>query len=348
MPAARGNEARPQMRPLAHWLHELFPGELPRDVLLRVDAGAIPGVSFGHLSRCLCLARALRASGARCRFLMRDIPEGLAHAASAGFEALPLPPAPDQAADASQETMRCLEELGCDCLVHDLPYAPLDEDIFHACRETGIFSLFIDDVRGLAPPADVVLNASVLALDMELQPADCHSRLLLGPRYFIFDHDPDAPASGETAAGPEVLLTFGGSDPAGLTRLALDALLAESWPGIRFTVLLGPGYRHVQEVAQLLEARPGFDWVHNPEDPVALFRRCAFAVCAGGLTMYELLSLGKGFMPVASAAHEARHVRGFLDRGWIRCGFEAWPGAKDFAHELRRQLQTLQAGPAAA
>lgn len=336
----------PRLRRIATWLGELFAEAEPERVLFRVDAGAEPGLSFGHLSRCLRLAGALRREGTHCLFLMRDLPEGVSQARAAGFSVQTLPP---QRTGEAQPLLEALAAWPADWLVHDLPYedAPLLREadaVFRACRAQGRHSVFLDDARFATPAADVICNASILAPERTKISPQSPSRFLLGPRYFIFDHAPvSRPTPPAQSRERRILLTFGGSDLTGLTVRALTALATTAWPGVRLTALLGPGCRDADAVAALagacvLPCRV----LHNVPDAIALLRQSDFVVCAGGITMYELLSLQKPFLPVASASHEGAAVDALRKRGWITAGFETWPGNEVFRDALRQGLAALE------
>ena len=69
-----------------------------------------------------------------------------------------------------------------------------------------------------------------------------------------------------------MLLTFGGSDPTGLTRKAVKSLAALSWPSVGFRVMFGPGFSGADDVRGLVAGRSDFEFVDNPPDPLAQFR----------------------------------------------------------------------------
>lgn len=322
------------MKPLAAWLDDLFAGCVPAVVAFRVDAGRKQGLSFGHLSRCLLLARTLqRERGTRAVFLMRDMAEGVDFARTQGVRVT----AWTEGLDADQERALVLDSLvaeGAGWLVHDLPYPEVDKELFAACRERGARTLFIDDARFVVPGADVLLNSSILA--PARTPRRAGVRMFLGPQWFLWEGDDGVVA----APGPwekTVLLTFGGSDPTGLTVKAVKSLSALSWPGVGFRVMLGPGFAQAGEMESLIRDRADCEIVRDPPSPLAYFRAADVVVCAGGRTMYELSALGRPFVAVASAAHEVEPVREFVRLGLANAGLETFDG-KRLAAELRRIL----------
>jgi len=313
------------MQPLAVWITELFADKPPVCCLLRVDAGSLPGLSFGHISRCLTLAAQLKALfDCRAVFCMRAYAEGLAYVRRAGFETVSLLPE----LSAEDERHRILElarELKADRYVVDLPYPDMDISYFAELRAAGTHSLLIDDLRFLTPPVDVILNSSIVALGRAEYTGLSGTRCLLGPDYLLFDSQKARQRAVPTEqAGPEILVSFGGSDPQGLTLKALAAIIQQTLPNLKFTVILGPGFRPIYQVNELVGDRANIQVVVNPPEIGPYLARCDLAICSGGQTLAELYCLGKPVIAIASAAHEAVTIAAYLERGLIRHGLNIW------------------------
>lgn len=310
-------------------LRELFgAGGPPARVLFRVDAGRIPGLSFGHLERCAVLSRALRREYATdCTFLMRPIPDGVERARALG-EAVEIM-APDGQARA-----------GAHALVIDLPYDP-EPELLAQAGALGWTVIVLDDTGRDLCACDVALNSSVLARP-DMYPRA--RKVLAGPRHLILDERFLAArhlGSGRTP--PTVLLSFGGSDPTGLTVRALEAVAGLDAP-FAGQVVLGPGFsgrEHARQAARPLEGRR-WDVLDCPPDMLSLFTGCDLAVCAGGRTMYELNALGTPMLAVASSEPEARAVEAFARLGLLRGAMSNWD-ARRFAELLGEALHGLNA-----
>jgi spore coat polysaccharide biosynthesis predicted glycosyltransferase SpsG len=298
-------------------------------VLFRVDAGRREGLSFGHLSRCLLLARAVAERwGATSRFLMAPIPEGLAHARAQGAEAIPWRPG---------EARRRLAAAGG--LVVDLPGGP-NPELLAAAGRRGVWTVVVDDTGQPVTRADAVLNPGVLARPESYPPG---ARLLLGPEYAVLPPglDPARRAPRRPGAPLRVLVTLGGSDPTGLTLRVLEELAARPWPGAAFTVILGPGFgekRAGRARALAAFSAAAVELVAAPAELAPYLVAADAAVCAGGQTLYELAAAGPALVALASTAFEARVIRAFAARGLVAAGLEQWrPGA--FRQALARALE---------
>lgn len=307
---------------------DAFRADIPHlgRVLFRVDAGKVAGLSFGHLERCAVLSRLLLRAGAEATtFLMRTMQGGLARARALGLEvALP---------------SRWPEALaGGDVLVVDLPFPP-EEQVMRAARQAGAYLALLDDTGRDLFPCDLVLNSSVLA-EKSMYPRA--RKTLLGPAYCILDERYAAARhhGSDDAGPPVVLLTFGGSDPTGLTARVLRALgtLAGTAPACRLRVVLGPGFGDATKVEQAREKLSLASELHvSPEDMLPLFTGCDLAICAGGRTLYELRALGTPTLALASAPHEARQIDAFLRRGLLQCGVTRW-SENEFLNKFKMML----------
>jgi spore coat polysaccharide biosynthesis predicted glycosyltransferase SpsG len=314
-------------RPLREWIHLLFNGDtVPSKVLFRVDAGHVRGLSFGHISRCLVIAGALRdLYRSESLFLMRSYADGVEHVIGSGQRVKKIPTglAPYEESTILKETA---QQFRPNWLVVDVPYRDFDTSCLGQLRESGFRILFIDDSRFWSPDTDVVLNSSILALQRIVGKPHKNTRCFLGPEFFVFDESllQSAPMK-EESGNLSILITFGGSDPTGLTLKVAEALLGKQWEGVFFRIVVGPGYRDIDRVTRLVELLGNrFEVLFNPPNLIPFLQACDFAVCNGGRTLYELLYLDKRCLPISSSAHESEVVTEFIRQGIIDSGLIVW------------------------
>jgi spore coat polysaccharide biosynthesis predicted glycosyltransferase SpsG len=330
-----------QHRTAEEWCGLLF-GGCPRRILFRVDAGCIPGLSFGHLYRCLSVARrALDTGTETVIFLMRDHPDGVGVAEQVGMLVVPMPVGITSDDEASLIT-GLVSETAAEWIVVDLPYDDQDFSWQGPLRAGGTRVLFVDDARFRVPEADVVWNSSILAPG-KLYSAEPTARILAGMDYFIFDRDGESVPLARTEGKINVLIAFGGSDPTGFILRVVGTLLTRPWPDCRFRVVLGPGYREGRQVQDTLEER-GNDWeiVENPPSLMPYLDGSDIAVCNGGRTLYELACLGRTALPIASTAYEATTVAAFLNHEIVPSGLAEWDRGA-FLEDFTNLVQSTRA-----
>lgn len=326
------------MRSLKEWIHLLFKNHKnPETVLLRVDAGRTYGLSFGHVSRCLMIARVLQEEyGSEIMFLMRDFPDGINHVTRYGYTVRKFPVHPD--CEEREIVVDTIKEYQPDMLIIDVPYKNTDTSYFGKIREQGINIVFIDDSRFIYPEVDVLLNSNILAPE-RMQKINnqeyINTRFLIGIDYFVFDESLLEETPVRTKGVYNILVTFGGSDPTSLTPKVLNTLLQEEWPGHVFSIILGPGYPNPYEIETIIgRSRKDYHVVKNPANLIPFLQRCDFAICAGGRTMYELFYLKKKFLPIATTEHEAEAIEACIRRGIIKVGLTSWD-SKSFISNLK-------------
>ncbi|MFH1092492.1 MAG: hypothetical protein V1742_13080 [Pseudomonadota bacterium] len=297
--------------------------------LFRLDAGRKQGLSFGHLMRCHYLSQALRRQGASTVFMMKDLPDGVNQAEYLGEKVwLDEPGAFKTAALENQ------------AVIFDLPEGPDPEDL-RTARELGLWTVVMDDVNQPLPWANVVLNSSILAVP-DKYPR--WARLLLGPEYLILPDDHSRARRIPRGNGElrQVLVTFGGSDPTGLTVRTAAALAENPWEGLRFQLVVGPGNTDAFELRRIAgQAACLLEIVERPTELLPLFCRADLAITAGGRTLYELHHLGVPTLAIASTAPEAQVVRAFKTKGWLQHALEAWD-AELFLEALKQSLAGMK------
>jgi len=313
-------------RPFSEWIHLLFcKGHTPKRVLFRVDAGAVLGLSFGHLSRCLIIAQKLKNKyGTETLFLMRDYAEGVKHAKKMKQNVNCLPLGINQEQE-KQRVLLILSQFKADLFIIDLPYEDMDFSYLSNLRESGIRILFIDDCRFINPDVDVILNSNILAKQKTKTTARRNTQYFLGPEYFIFDDFQIDKKPYKKQGHANVLITFGGSDPTGLTLKVLQTLAKKSWANIYFVVILGPGYLNQSKVKTIVRNSSFYlQMFERPKNLIPFLQGCDLAICAGGRTMYELYYIGKEFFPIASSEHEVKAIKEFISSGIINVGMTDW------------------------
>ncbi|MCB9831685.1 MAG: hypothetical protein H6807_04350 [Planctomycetes bacterium] len=276
-------------------------------LLFRVDGGRIAGVSLGHVFRCLALARELDAAGRDCLFLMRADPRGPAVVRERGFAVVEFGPEVDL-----EGQRRLIAALDPDLVVVDLLRPDLAT--LAACRLPDRPQVLLDDLGGVAARSDLVVNGSAVAANRYYP--DAPGELLLGPDYMVLGPEfrgRPAPAIAEYPV--RVLVTLGGSDPAGLAGVVLESMAeVMATDGITFIAgpafAAGPGRR---ETLEIMKTR--FRVQENVPDLSMSLMSADLVVTAGGRTAYELAALGIPALVVPTCGHEVETARALAAEG---------------------------------
>lgn len=270
-------------------------------VVFRPDFSAEIGT--GHLMRCWALAQDCLAQGCEALFALHRCPDSLrARITQPGISTVDLERASD-----TDELTAAAARFRAQALVLD-GYG-IDSGYRRTVAGMGLPVLAVDD-GNLAFPlhADIVLNSSAAARREDYALIAPAARLLLGPAFaplrpeFL---DPGVVAE-PPAASDRVLVTFGGSDPAGLTLPVSLALLDQLPPQARLDIVVGAAHAGPAPLERLAAESPGRISLHRNSDRMAeLMAASRLAVSAAGSTLWELASLAVPVIGVVVADNQA-------------------------------------------
>lgn len=285
-------------------------------LLVRADASAQIGT--GHIMRCLALAQAWQAVGGQALFVVAGEESArAARQAAAGFEVVSLDVSPGGPEDLSKTITRAQDRGALRVVVDGYHFDAIFQE---GLKKAGLQVLFIDDVAHAGYYcSDWVLNQNIFGAPSMYPSLAPHTRLLLGPRYFLLREEFRAWASlpRETAVqAGKVLVTLGGSDPHHATLKVVSALRRLEWPGLEVIVVAGAGYSQVEELAASLKEAPFPGRVEqNAGNMAQLMRWADVAVAAGGITCYELAFMGVPTLMVILADNQRLNGEFFESRG---------------------------------
>ncbi len=318
-------------------------------ILVRVDAS--PVIGSGHLARCLTLARALAADGARFTFVCRLGEPAWRALIPPAYEVLLLPPLelapgyPEQRIDAEEDflaTQALLGERRFDwCLID---HYGLAADWHAKARRHAKRILVLDDLANRPLDCDLLLDPGDHPWPEQryaslLQRATVQ---LYGPDHALLrDEFKQARHSLAPRAGrlERILVFFTGGDDQGQTQLALQALL--NWrPTLTVDVVVGAGQADQAQLQTLCD-RPGWR-LHVQIDYMARLLAVAdLAIGAAGASSWERCALGVPALLAILSANQRELAAGLERRGAaIILGEGAELGIEDY----QRALRTLAPG----
>lgn len=291
-----------------------------------------PATGAGHLSRCLALAGAYRKAGWRVEFIVT----GDAFAQLFGADHSWHVAAPERTID----VLRTIAPDGCDLLVID-DYA-WDRAFESDCRSLAGRIVVLDDQSGRRHRCDVLIDAAVRDAEAYRDLIICPARILTGPKYALIRSDllRHRRAAMEAREGRNVsniLVSFGATDPAGLTLKVLDAVAGKLPDGMVITVVLSSRARDIEAIQShssgqfrlLVDAEMG-----------EVIASADLAVGAAGVGAFERAALGLPGIVVTAAENQKGVARLLVETGASLDGGEP---DRDFATCLMRQLTTLAA-----
>lgn len=279
-------------------------------VLIRCDGS--PEIGQGHVARCLALARELRdAHACGVVFAMRQGPLGMEIVREAGFRVLEAQH--DGRVDYRQWMSEAARESAADTIVLDVRDNLTLDDVRAIRRRTRARIVVLDDAseRRLAgdeafyPPVPQVRALSWAGFEGHV-----HVGWEWMPMRPEFAGDPH-PVRHET---PRVLVTMGGTDPAGLTEKAVRALALVERP-MECVVLLGRGFTHDASLALALDGLQHGCEVVRDGDVRSHMLNVDLAVLSFGGTAYEAAACALPAVHLCLTDDHALASSAFADHG---------------------------------
>jgi spore coat polysaccharide biosynthesis predicted glycosyltransferase SpsG len=258
-------------------------------VLFRAPAGAKRG--FGHLVRCISLARAM---GVRPLIAIRGSRQAMQVGLALGADVLP------------SASVRTIASLGADVVVIDDPSAAAAQRWITAARRAGARVVTVHDLGLGAPEGDIVIDGSIT------KTARGKNVSLTGTRFAILDAQySELAASGAPGQGSadkkQVLIALGGGPHASIAAAIARAIVA-SEPSAH--VRIAGGFvaepRSIAERVTWVTARRGL----GPE-----LASADVAVVGGGVSLYEACAMGVPAIALPVAVGQVPTVQAFAEKG---------------------------------
>ena len=329
-------------------------------VVIRADASDVIG--FGHVSRCLSLAAAIRRRGCRVVLRSRGLAGGLRRRAEAiGCELL----IGDGVGDGDgphgpggADAHAAGEQADAEGLVAALAAAGIrpswvvvDGYGFGAAwhgivRGGGARILCIDDLADRPLDCDLLLDQNLVdgmhCRYENLLPSRC--RPLLGPRFAVLPAEyAELRRSHPFPAGEtrRVLISFGGADRVGATLAAVEAFGRVPGRGLAADVILARTHPQRAAVESLARADGRIRIADTVPTLAPLLAAASLSVGGAGVTAWERLCLGVPSIAVAIAENQ-RPIAAALAAGrlaWVCDG-----SSTRLADELADAMQAMLSG----
>jgi len=296
-------------------------------ILIRCDGGASLGM--GHVSRCLALAGELRDEhGCHVIFAMRDAGSaGVAAVRSSGYPVEPIADRED--ADYGPSLLALTVSHAARALVVDVRDA-LSRAALDAVRASGVRVAAIDEGSDRRLASDLAFYPPVPQVEemdwtgfagqrfagwdwVLLKPEFCAP--VAGFQASDRGSRPSSVAQGFSPAEPphpiDILVTMGGSDPAGMTEFALDALNLLPEP-LAVQVVVGPAFSRASALAEsVARSKHAVRVSRGPDAMAPLMRASRVAVASFGVSAYELAACGVPAVHLCLTRDHARSSSAF-------------------------------------
>lgn len=323
--------AEPELLEINAHVRQKHPDEKSRRVIIRCDGDASIGI--GHIKRCLALAGQLRdVHGCGVTFAMASGPEGFDLVRGARY---PIAEKTGSSEDAWLDAL--IKQTKPDALILDVR-SDLDPELVRRWKAQGVLIATIDDPSDRRLVADIAFYPPVPQVN-EMDWNGFKGRLYVGWEWVALGQAIPASRTRAHSDRPMILITMGGSDPAGLTLNAIRAL--DTLEGeFDASVVLGPGFAHYRELEDLLsKTNRDFRVLRNIENMADVMAQADLAVASFGVTAYELAAAGVPALYLCLTDDHARSAEPFVKAGTaISIGVYSAVTISDIAEAVERLL----------
>lgn len=305
--------AEPQWTEINAAVTQKKAGRKNRQAVIRCDAS--PQVGLGHLVRCLALAATLRDEQSMgITVATREDATASRLIAADGHRHLVLPEDSAKGWDALEEH---LQRTRSDVLVLDLRDGVAPERLASLRAASGCLLVDIDDPEAKRLVCDLVFYPpvpQVKRMDWSGFTGQLHCGWdwIVLRRQFAMAFSPRQRSAAEL---PRLLVTMGGSDPAGMTLQAVRALRLVPL-AFHAVILAGPAFCHHSELRQELR-RVGYshEVVNGTQDMAALMNSCDAALACFSVTAYELAALSLPAVYLSLSADHLESSTALVEKG---------------------------------
>ena len=280
------------------------------EVVIRTDGSREIGT--GHVMRCLTLARELRSKSSGIFFICRKLPGDMIDMIrDQGFTVFAF--AAENWREDSEKTAKIIEKI-----ISDRVEAPgwlvvdhynLDRDWQEKIRLKVKRVMVIDDLGDRNHRCDLLLDQNLFD-NMEshyasLVNSDC--RLLLGPSYALLR--PEFRQARKNLRKRDgrvnrIMIFMGGSDPANLTQVAIEALNMVGRKDIMIDVVVGINNPHREKIREICAAGNNLVYHCQVNNMAELMAGADLAIGARGSATWERCVLGLPAITIAIADNQ--------------------------------------------
>jgi spore coat polysaccharide biosynthesis predicted glycosyltransferase SpsG len=271
-------------------------------------------LGLGHLSRCSAIARNL--PGIDCTLVINPYPAAEEFIKTGEVDYLLLPESLSEREEAG-ELVNIACKSGANLVLLD--NKDHSRAYLEVLKQAGLLVVDIEDRGDGRQLADILLDSHVWPEDDDYAcegPSFCGfgpEWVLMDPAYALLRLSRlSVKKSEKTSDVLEIVISCGGSDPAGLSPRVMEVLAGRE-EFLRITAVMGPGAKETALSCGSHELR----LVRGTHSLARILCRSDLAVVSGGITMCECMCLGIPTVFVPQHREQFANARRLADRGGI-------------------------------
>lgn len=282
-------------------------------ILFRCDGAE--DIGLGHIVRCLALAEELKVEY-NCQITFA------VHRGKPGIDMIKEKSYPVITVNENINTFNeeeflknAVQESDCKVVIMDFR-ENMSLDFLHSLRKQGIILVDIDDPKEKRLAADLAFYPPVPQVK-RMDWSGFQGQLMVGWEWVIIRKEFTTMTNQQRIPYDRLhlLVTMGGTDPAGFTLTVIEALdLLED--DFETTVVLGAAFSREEELQSLLlRTKRKFRVLRNVQNMAAIMAQADLAIASFGMTAYELACMGVPALYMCLTDDHAESCQVFVDAG---------------------------------
>lgn len=307
-----------------------------KNIAFRVDANSYIG--FGHIVRCISLAKEFIKEGYNVYFLMK-MQEGLNLVKNIGFNCVQIMTKneEDNYIDYEiQEIVNLIKNYRIDVLIVD-SYR-ITRSFFIDIRKEQLKTVYIDDLNKFDCYSDFIVNGNINANNLKYKKKFDDQKLLLGIGFnLIRDEFKNLKCKKTSDQVKEIMITTGGGDFYNITPKIINNILNEYKNKFTLNVLVGQSFNNIDELMNIAKFNKNVILYQNVKSISSIMLKSDIAISSGGSTLYELCACGVPTISFIMADNQYNIVTEMVNRGIILT-----LGEKDeLCRNMKRQINII-------
>ncbi len=232
----------------------------------------------------------------------------------------------------SAEILKSLRGFGPDLIINDI--LDTEDKFILGQKEIGAKIVSFEDLGAGLRYADLVFNA--------LYPPTVPAKnIFYGPKYFLLrDEFTQISPSAPREEVKNILITFGGADPANLTEKCFDSIIEDALEnGVNVTVILGPSFGNIDTlINKINHYETGVRLVEKTQKISDYMNEADIVFTSGGRTVYEVAHMRTPIVIISQNPRENTHAFSNLENGVVNLGLHSEVNQSDVRAVFLRLL----------
>ncbi|MBN1899480.1 MAG: UDP-2,4-diacetamido-2,4,6-trideoxy-beta-L-altropyranose hydrolase [Spirochaetes bacterium] len=286
-----------------------------RSVLFRADGSR--QIGYGHIMRCLVLARHLQSRKNRVLFLLNNDPFAITKMKENSIPYRIIDYKAGSMEDL-EEMKRVLREYSFPVFIHD-SYG-IDQDYERQIRPYTSLIVAFDDQANRKLIADLLINQNY-GFQKDYKNLSSDTKILAGTQYVLLRDE--FKGKRKKSIGKNVrhiLLTMGGSDPTGMTVKIISWLKKFIQDNkLILHILVNKNFIDLGKIIKESKKNSNIKIYGNVKNVASLFKGMDLAISAGGSTILELLYMGVPTLVVITAENQNKSIMNLHLDNYVHC-----------------------------